>query len=167
MSGDLKMEIRLVKENEIEKAHDMLAAAVRHSFPQFYPHSTIDYVINQACNLDSLKRRAKNYHFYVAVIKNKIVGCGIIAPYRNSAGEYLLTESILMAIMVHPDFQGQGIGTAIIKALENDEYGKRAKRIEIPAAINAIPFYKKLGYEHKNGTLNYDDGHFYLEKFFN
>jgi len=30
----------------------------------------------------------------------------------------------------------------------------------------AIPFYKKMGYEHKNGELNYDDGHFAMEKFF-
>ena len=29
----------------------------------------------------------------------------------------------------------------------------------------AIPFYKKMGYEFKNGELIYSDGHFAMEKF--
>jgi hypothetical protein len=41
----------------------------------------------------------------------------------------------------------------------------RAERIEIPASMSAIPFYRKLGYEHKGGKLEYNDGHFALEKF--
>jgi len=49
--------------------------------------------------------------------------------------------------------------------LENDEYAKRANRIEIHAAMSAIPFYRKLGYEHKNGQLIYAEGHFDMEKF--
>ena len=66
---------------------------------------------------------------------------------------------------VEPSYQHKGIGRKIIVHLENDEYAKRAKRIEIHSAISAIPFYRKLGYEHKNGDLTYRDGMFDLEKF--
>ncbi len=66
---------------------------------------------------------------------------------------------------VEPSYQHKGIGRKIIVHLENDEYAKRAKRIEIHSAISAIPFYRKLGYEHKNGDLSYKDGMFDLEKF--
>ena len=54
-----------------------------------------------------------------------------------------------------------------MNTLENDEYYIRANRIEIPASMLAIPFYKKFGYKHKNNELIYEDGHFKLEKFNN
>ena len=59
----------------------------------------------------------------------------------------------------------KGYGKKIIETLEKDEYFLRATRIEIPASMSAIPFYRKMGYEHKNGELLYHDGHFALEKF--
>jgi GNAT superfamily N-acetyltransferase len=68
-------------------------------------------------------------------------------------------------IFVDSDYQGKGYGRKIIETLEKDEYFLRAERIEIPASMSAIPFYRKMGYEHKNGELIYEDGHFALEKF--
>lgn len=41
----------------------------------------------------------------------------------------------------------------------------RADRIEIPASITAVEFYRK-GYEYKNGINELDEeGHYRLEKF--
>ena len=38
--------------------------------------------------------------------------------------------------------------------------------IEIPASITAVEFYKKQGYDYKNGVNELDDeGHYRLEKF--
>ena len=42
--------------------------------------------------------------------------------------------------IVLPDYQGKGIGRKIIETLENDEYGLRANRIEIPASITVIDY---------------------------
>ena len=42
----------------------------------------------------------------------------------------------------------------------------RVDRIEIPASITAVEFYKKQGYDYKNGINELDDeGHYRLEKF--
>jgi hypothetical protein len=42
----------------------------------------------------------------------------------------------------------------------------RAKRVEIPASITATPFYRKMGYDYKNGIDKPDDeGLLRLEKF--
>ena len=54
-------------------------------------------------------------------------------------------------IFVLPEYQGKGVGRKIIEALEKDEYFLRAKRVEIPASITACEFYKKMGYDYKNG----------------
>lgn len=65
-----------------------------------------------------------------------------------------------------PEYQGKGIGRQIIYTLEHDEYFLRAKRIEIPASITAVEFYRKMGYDYKNGTAELDDKQVYrLEKF--
>ena len=40
----------------------------------------------------------------------------------------------------------------MIETLEKDEYFLRAKRVEIPASITACGFYRKMGYDYKNGV---------------
>lgn len=65
-----------------------------------------------------------------------------------------------------PEYQGKGIGRKIIETLEQDEYFTRAKRIEIPSSITAVEFYRKMGYDYKNGNSEIDDEQLYrLEKF--
>ncbi len=91
----------------------------------------------------------------------QIVGCGAIGPYWDKTD-----ESSLFNIFVLPEYQGKGIGRAIIETLEQDEYFLRAKRIEIPASITACAFYRKMGYNYKNGVDQVDEeGLYRLEKF--
>lgn len=105
--------------------------------------------------------RASWTHFYVVTDNKRIVGCGAIGPYWDST-----KESSLFTIFVLPEYQGRGIGRLIIETLEKDEYFLRAHRIEIPASITAVPFYKKMGYTYKDGnTIPDEEGLVRLEKF--
>lgn len=98
---------------------------------------------------------------YVLEWKEQIVGVGAISSFWGSE-----TESILLTIFVLPELHGKGIGKIIIDTLEKDELFTRARRIEIPASITATDFYRKFGYDYKNGIKELDDeGHFRLEKF--
>lgn len=103
-----------------------------------------------------------NYaHMYVFEWNGKIVGTGSISSFWGSK-----TESILLTIFVLPEFHGKGIGRKIINTLEQDEFYVRATRIEIPASITATEFYRKFGYDYKNGVKELDEEHHYrLEKF--
>ena len=101
------------------------------------------------------------FHFYVVCDDNKLVGCGAIGPYWDKED-----ESSLFTIFVLPEYQGKGIGKKIIETLEQDEYFLRAKRIEIPASITGTPFYRKMGYDYKNGISTPDEeGLLRLEKY--
>ena len=94
-------------------------------------------------------------------ICTSIVGCGAIGPYWGKED-----ESSLFTIFVLPEYQGQGIGRKIIETLEQDEFFLRAKRVEIPASITACEFYRKMGYDYKNGIAVVDEeGLYRLEKF--
>lgn len=153
------MEISRIKEKEFEEVSKLIEKTARMSLEWYYPKSDIEKVC-KSLDYEGVKRRASWTHFYVVKEENKIIACGAIGPYWDS-----LTESSLFTIFVDPDYQGKGYGRAVMETLESDEYFKRAKRIEIPASIYAIPFYKKMGYEFKNGKMIFHDGHFALEKF--
>lgn len=106
---------------------------------------------------------AEYANIYVFWNEGKIVGVGAISSFWGS-----LTESILLTVFVLPELHGQKIGSYIIDILESDELFLRAKRIEIPASITAVEFYRKKGYDYKNGLKELDNEHHYrLEKFRN
>ena len=112
-------------------------------------------------NAEKILQIASYAHMYVFECKEQIVGVGAISSFWGSE-----TESILLTIFVMPELHGKGIGKNIIDTLEKDELFTRASRIEIPASITATDFYRKFGYDYKNGIKELDDeGHFRLEKF--
>ena len=114
-----------------------------------------DYDVEKVLNVASYA------HMYVFEFDGKIVGTGSISSFWGSE-----TESILLCIFVLPEFHGKGIGSKIISTLEQDEFYVRANRIEIPASITATEFYRKFGYDYKNGVKELDDeNHYRLEKF--
>ncbi len=122
-----------------------------------------EYIENDVAKFtpEGVIRRASWTHFYVVCEGEKIVGCGAIGAYWGKED-----ESNLFTIFVLPAYQGKGVGRKIIETLEQDEYFYRAKRIEIPASITACEFYKKMGYNLKNGIDKVDDEQMYrLEKY--
>ena len=153
------MIIERIKESDIPEHRKMIQFTCEECFKLYYPQSIIQKTI-KALDEEGLKTRASWTHFYVVKDEGKIIGCGAIGPYWGSE-----TESSLFTIFVDPAMQGKGIGKQIIKTLEQDEFFVRAKRIEIPASLVALPFYVKMGYKHKNGELILDGDNIKLEKF--
>ena len=154
------MNIRMFRQEDAEEVECLIAETLKISNSQDYSKEYIEANI-LSHSAEILIERAKQGHMYVACDELRIVGCGAIAGYWGSQ-----TESILLTIFVLPDYQGKGIGRQIIETLEQDEYFLRAKRIEIPASITAVEFYRKMGYDYKNGVAEIDEEQVYrLEKF--
>lgn len=137
------MEIRRFRETDADAVAAVVAETVRVSNSRDYPPEYISELV-KTHSAEVLRKRAQEGHMYVACDGDTIVGTGTIAPYWGSE-----TESILLTIFVLPEYQGKGIGRAIIEALEQDEFAKRAQRIEIPASLTAVQFYRHLGYDYK------------------
>lgn len=154
------MEIRLFRQEDAIETALLIAETLRSTNSRDYAEEYIeDNIASHSAEI--LIERAREGHLYVVCDDSKIVGCGGIAGYWGSK-----TESILLTIFVRPDYQGKGIGRKIIETLEKDEYFLRAQRIEIPASVTALDFYKKMGYVHKNGMAELDEEQLYrLEKF--
>ncbi|WP_225046784.1 GNAT family N-acetyltransferase [Lacticaseibacillus kribbianus] len=100
-------------------------------------------------------------HLYVAESAAGIVGCAAIGPFWDVPHEYSLFN-----VFVDPATQGQGIGRRLMAALEQDAFYQDAVRVEIPASITAVPFYRKFGYGYKDGVTAPDSERLLrLEKF--
>ena len=154
-----KITIRRFAETDAETVQNIIHRGLREINGKDYPAELMEKYCNYF-TLEKIKNQAISAHMYVAVSGDEIVGTGSIAPYWGRE-----KESILLTIYVLPEMIGQGIGTAIINALEMDEYFLRANRIEIPSSITAVKFYQKMGYTPKNGIVPDDEGNVRVEKF--
>ena len=154
------MTIRRLKEEDAQAVSGLIIKTIRISNVGDYSAESMEELVKTQTPEDVLKR-ASWTHFYVAEDAGEIIGCGAIGPYWGRED-----ESSLFSIFVHPDHQKKGIGRKIVEVLEQDEFALRAKRIEIPASITGLPFYRKLGYDFKDGNTETDAEQLYrLEKF--
>lgn len=154
------MNIRRFRQEDASETANVIAETLRVSNSKDYTEQFIEANIASHSSVE-LAKDANERHMYVVCDGERIIGTGGIAGYWGS-----LTESILLTIFVLPEYQGKGVGRMLIETLEQDEYFFRAKRIEIPASITAVGFYRKMGYEYKNGKEELEDGLLYrLEKF--
>ena len=157
----MNIAIRRFDEADAPALAEMIGRTIRISNAKDYSPETVEALVN-VHTPEFLVRRAGWTHFYVACAEDgAIVGCGAIGPYWDSEA-----ESSLFTIFVDPDWQGWGVGRRIIGALEADEYFLRAGRVEIPASITGCGFYRRLGYDYKNGIdVPDEEGLFRLEKY--
>lgn len=153
------MKIRRLQPQDAAELEQVIAKTLRISNSRDYSAECIEANI-ASHSAQVLIERAKEGHMYVVCDGPQIVGCGTVAGYWGSQ-----TESILLTIFVLPEYQGRGIGRQIIETLERDEYFLRARRIEVPASITAVEFYRKMGYDYKNGSTELDGEVYRLEKF--
>ncbi|MCX5693873.1 MAG: GNAT family N-acetyltransferase [Candidatus Omnitrophica bacterium] len=111
--------------------------------------------------LDEFKREFKDRVFLKAVLDSKIVGA--VRIYEKNGTCYI------ERLIVSPDMQGRGIGTAILKKI--DGYFK-VKRLELFTGTKSeknISLYEKLGYSifkvepYHHGAIEMA----YMEKRFN
>ena len=132
-----------------------LSVSNSHDYPSEYIKDNIE-----SHSPEIMAKKAMNSHFYVAADGKKIIGCGGITGYWGSK-----TESYLISVYVLPEYQKKGIGRKIIETLEADEYFLRAWRTEVASFLTAVGFYRKMGYEYKNGIASPDEfGVIRLEK---
>lgn len=154
------MKIRKFETADAEAVSALVIKTLRISNAKDYPADLMEELV-KSMQPQNILERAGWTHFYVVEDNDTIIGCGSIGPFWGKED-----ESGLFTIFVLPEWQGKGVGRLIMETLEKDEYFLRAKRIEIPASITGCQFYRKFGYDYKNGIAEVDDEHVYrLEKF--
>ena len=140
------MEIRLFKQEDAIETAQVIAETLRTSNSKDYSPKYIDDTIS-SLSADVLIERAKSGHMYVVCDKARIVGCGAIAGYWGST-----TESILLTIFVLPEYQGKGIGKALILAIiSNLKYSRPEWRLF--TLTLQTEFFRSLGFREVPKSL--------------
>jgi len=91
--------------------------------------------------IESIEDDFSTYHFYIAVLENKIIGSVKVRLIEN-------IHLWIGRLVVHPDYQGRGIGKKIMVYVEN-----KYRNVEVfllytaEKSIRNVTFYKSLGYE--------------------
>ncbi len=52
----------------------------------------------------------------------------------------------IRAVFVHPAAHGKGIGARLLRVIEHELATRGVTRLVVPAALNAVGFYQRLGY---------------------
>jgi GNAT superfamily N-acetyltransferase len=101
----------------------------------------------------------KSMYVVKAVVNNKTVAMGRLVGDFGCHG--MLTD-----IVVHPDFQGKGIGTKIVLNIKNylNDYVKKGEKfiIELCPTSGKRNFYIKCGFKYK--PENMDGMYLWIEK---
>ena len=146
-----KVEIRPYKTGDEFEISKLICHTLQVSNQKDYSKEFIEENV-KSHSPQVMAERANSSHFYVAVCDGSMIGCGGITGYWGST-----TESYLVSIFVLPEYQGMGVGRQIVETLEQDEYFLRAWRTELGSSITAVDFYRRLGYEFKNGNTHPDE----------
>lgn len=156
--------VRRIRNGDEEDISKLIAKDLINENIKDYKKKDIDSLINKL-NKDFIKERSLMFHGYVILDDDKIIGTGMIGPYWGS--EY---ESSFFTIFIDPEYKGKGIGRKIIETLENDIYYINSDRVEVPASISGLEFYRHFGFGFKitdkvNGNIVDDEGEYRLEKY--
>ncbi len=98
---------------------------------------------NKKNALKKIREAFKKDDLYVILSKSKIAG--FVMSQINSDNQ---EKAYIEEIWLKPEFQGKGLGKALMKFIEHYYRNKGVKTVQLVAKRNcgAFKFYKKIGY---------------------
>ena len=148
------MVIELAQYEDLEKILEIQYLAFQAEAEE-YNDFEIDPLQQTLHDLEEEFQKHK-YLFLKAVENGRIIG--------SIRGHIKGNTSYIGLTVVHPDFQGKGIGTKLIQTLESINM---APRYEINASIRCpqnIRLYERLGFKRFKETQTENNGFVFLEK---
>lgn len=114
--------------------------------------------------LGSERNELDDTSYHVMVCEKDRIPLGIGRLHFNNDN-----EAQIRYMAVEDEYQGQGIGTRIMNALEKLAQDKNAQSIILYARERAVPFYQKIGYdiEEKSYLLFGNIQHYKMKKYLN
>ena len=115
-----------------------LIAALNAELKALYPEQGANHF-----SISEAQVRPGDGMFVVAYFNEKAVGCGAVRRIDEATAE-------LKRMYVDPSFRGQGIGRALVDALESEARQLRVRRIVLETGTRqaqAIQLYESMGYK--------------------
>ncbi len=129
------MKIRLIRDGDYGAIARLHRQTIRHINSKDYPEDAIK-VWSARTNAQRFRGNADKCKRWVAVQNDKIVGfCD-----HGFNGEF-------WGLYVHKDYIGKGVGSRLLKIVEDSLRKLGVTKVNLKATITAKNFYKKHGYK--------------------
>lgn len=140
------MIVRKCENADLEQVLQLFHETVHAVNSKHYSNIQIDTWASEATSIEKWIKFMQDNFFYVAEASLKVVGFGDITK-----------EGYVNTLYTHKDFQGKGVGTALLKVLESKAKVLGVTEVFTEASITAKPFFNKRGYlclRKQNKVLN-------------
>ena len=128
----MEIVIRNATAADAEAVHKIVLRALRETNARDYPPSVIDRLVLTLP--DKVASNLETWCAFVAIVNGQVVGTGS------------LNGRMVSSVYVHPDYQGHGIATKLMDAVENAASAQSQGTLSVQSSITAKPFYAKRGF---------------------
>jgi len=136
--------IREATLKDVEKIVKIINESNYQAFRKIIPKEFFKYPIT---DISMILKDMKEMKFYIYEVNSEVVGVAALKPDQEKK------TGFIRWVYVAPKHQHKGIGTALIKHIEETAEKLNLKKLQLitpEKAIWAIKFYKKLGYKIVN-----------------
>jgi N-acetylglutamate synthase-like GNAT family acetyltransferase len=143
--------------NDIDEVSKLISESIRGLGQQYYDQRQIELSVRSVFGVD--RELIEDETYFVAEIEGKIVGCGgwskrktlygatVYEQGRNSALLDPATEPAkIRAFFIHPEAARKGIGSAILRACEDEAKSCGFRAAEMLSTLPGVPLYSACGY---------------------
>lgn len=149
----LDFTIRKMKKRDIQAVQAVAKESWHTTYEEIIPSHIQQRFLMKAYSKKMLKRRLRKTNIFVAEMNNEVVGFANYSSVMDAGKVYLY------AIYLYSEYQGAGIGTALLKAgidkLDPQEIILNVERQNLPA----LDFYHAKGFEKVAEFDDDFDGH--------
>lgn len=134
--------IRKMQKEDIQQVQQVSKASWNYTYEGIIPFEIQESFLKFAYNDEMMQRRLENSFIWIAEVNGKIVGFANFSPVKEDG------ETELTAIYLNPEYQGKGIGTALLnEGIINLEDAKEIFiNVEKDNSIGTT-FYKAKGFK--------------------
>jgi ribosomal protein S18 acetylase RimI-like enzyme len=129
----MEIVIRHAAAADTEAVHKIVLLAVRETNARDYPSSVIERLVLTLP--DKVASNLETWCAFVAIVNGCVVGTGS------------LNGQTVTSVYVHPDYQGRGIATKLMDAVENAANAQSQRTLSVQSSVTAKAFYAKRGFK--------------------
>lgn len=139
---NMYLTIRKMKRKDIPAIQEVAKRSWNSTYAGIIPSGVQDSFLSQAYSIKTLKKQRRSSNFYVALSNQELIG------FANYSQVYSDNSIHLHAIYLHPEYQGRGIGSALLQIGMNHLSATKISLHVERQNNRAIQFYKQKGF-HK------------------
>ena len=132
----MRIQLRRCQQGDLEELSALFYHAVHEACRRDYTSRQLDAWAPDKRALLGREDLVQEQYALAAVVDGRVVGYGTL-----DRGGYL------DHLFVHPEFQRQGVASALCRQLEEQAWAQGNEAVEVHASITALPFFIGRGYQ--------------------